>query len=84
MMMKKMKLLLPRFPAHGGLWIRAVFICWDSWCIAKIDIGQGYTGPKTGDQGQGIDPGTLENIMLHGQGFEPWTHKNQSCARPGV
>ena len=41
---------------------------------SKTDIGQGYTGPKTGNQEQGIKPWTLEMITLHGQGFEPWTH----------
>ena len=39
------------------------------------DVGQGYTGSKTGDQGQGIEPWTHKKIVLQGQGFEPWTHK---------
>ena len=39
------------------------------------DIGQGYNGPKTGNQGQGIEPRTHKKIVLQGQGFEPWTHK---------
>ncbi len=40
-----------------------------------FDIGQGYTGPKTGDQGQGAKPWTHKKIVLQGQGFKPWTHK---------
>ncbi len=44
--------------------------------VGASDIGQGYNGPKTGDQGQGIEPWTHKNIMLHGQRFKPWTHKN--------
>ena len=52
--------------------------------INVSDVGQGYTGPKTGDQGQGTKPWTHKKIVLHGQGFKPWTHKNRSRARPGV
>ena len=41
--MKKMMLLLLRFPTHDGLLIRVVFICWHSWCIKKCRIQQfGY------------------------------------------
>ena len=43
------------------------------------DVGQGYNGPKTGDQGQGIKPWTNKKIGLQGQGFEPWIHK-KDCA----
>ena len=43
--------------------------------VGASDIGQGYTRPKTGDQGQGTKPWTHKKIVLHGQGFEPWTHK---------
>ena len=52
--------------------------------VGASDVGQGYTGPKTGNQGQGIKPWTHKKIVLHGQGFEPWTHKKKSRARPGV
>ena len=41
----------------------------------KNDLGQGFTGPKTGDQGQGTEPWTDKTIVLHGQGFKPWTYK---------
>ncbi len=29
-----------------------------------FDVGQGYTGPKTGDQGQGVEPWTHKKIVL--------------------
>ncbi len=43
--------------------------------MGASEIGQGYTGPKTGNQGQGIESGTHKKIMLQGQGIKPWTHK---------
>ena len=40
-----------------------------------LDVGQGYNGPKTGDQGQKIEPWTHNKIVLQGQVFEPWTYQ---------
>ncbi len=39
------------------------------------DVGQGYSGPKTGNGGQGIEPWTHKKIVLQGQGFKPWTYQ---------
>ena len=44
--------------------------------MLMLDIGQGYTGPIKGNQGKGIEPWTHKKIMLYGQGFKLWTHKN--------
>ena len=39
------------------------------------DGGQGYSGLKTGNQGQEIEPWTHKKIMLQGQGLKPCTHR---------
>ena len=50
--------------------------------LSNSDIGQGYNGPKTGDQDQGIEPWTHKKIMLQGRGCKPWTYQKdiRSCA----
>ena len=34
--------------------------------------------------GPGIEPWAIKKIVLKGQGFEPWTHRNDCDARPGA
>ncbi len=58
-------------------------------CLTKInfklhDVGQGYTGPKTGNQDQGIEPWTHKKIMLQGKGIEPWTYKKDHMQSQGL
>ena len=32
--------------------------------VSSLDVGRGYNGPKTGDQGQGIEPWTHKKIVM--------------------
>ena len=54
------------------------FVC-DATCYSIVrvsNIGLGFSGPKTGNQGQGIETWMHKKIMLQGQGFTPWTYQN--------
>ena len=51
--------------------------------VQPSDIGQGYNGPKTGNQGQGIEP-LAHKKMLQGHGFEPRTHKKIMLQSQGL
>ena len=52
--------------------------------VGASDVGQGYNKPKTGNQGQQIEPWTHKKIVLHGQGFKPWTHKKIMLQSQGI
>ena len=43
--------------------------------LGANEVGQGYNWPKSGNQGQGIEPWTHKKIMLQGQGLEHCTHR---------
>ena len=64
----------------------------------ETNVGQGYNGPKTGNQGQGIEPGPTKRLCCTGWDSNPGPTKrscgtgwdlnldplNRSYARPGV
>ena len=54
------------------------------WCSQSTGVGQGYIGPKTGDQGQGIEPGTHNRLCRKCRGSNPVPSERSCCNARGL
>ncbi len=51
--------------------------------VGASDVGQEYTGQKTGDQGQGLNPGPIKKIVRKARGSNPEPIKKIVCKDQG-